>query len=368
MKTSFISSLAMQNSMRSTILKAQLEMTDLTTELTTGKHADLGVALGANTARSLDLNRDVQRLTSIISVNSIATQRLEASQLALKNMSEAANEIQKVLVPNTSAEEPTLSTVRNTITNAFNNFIGFANTSVNGEFLFSGINTDVKPVDDYFAADSKLAKAYNDELNYYMTNVVSPAVGDASQLTKDQVATFMSDMEKKFNGETKVTNPPHADLDVGTDYDFWTAFGSNSSDVNMTSRISQTEVVETSTNANSKGMRYFAFTAMTTMTFLQDNIAPEIREQVSMDAVNNIKSAIDGLNQQASKLGLSEERVSKANEALAAQKKIIETHLIDLEGIDTYEAKTRLDLLKSQIEIAYSLTARLQQMSLVNYL
>ena len=59
MKTSFISSLAMQNSMRSTILKAQLEMTNLNTELTTGKHADLGLTLGANTARSLDLNRDI---------------------------------------------------------------------------------------------------------------------------------------------------------------------------------------------------------------------------------------------------------------------------------------------------------------------
>lgn len=358
----------MQNSMRSTILKAQLEMTDLTTELTTGKHADIGVALGANTARSLDLNRDVQRITSIISVNSIATQRLEASQLALKKMSDAANDIQKVLVPNTSAEEPTLSTVRNTITNAFNNFIGFANTSVNGEFLFSGINTDVKPVDDFFAEGSTLKKAYDDELAYYMSTTLVPAVGDVADLTKDQVATFMSDMEKKFNGTVKVTNPPHSSLTAPTQYDFWTAFGSDASDVNMTSRISQTEVVETSTNSNSKGVRYFAFTAMTTLTFLQDNIAPEIREDVSMKAVNNIKSAIDGLNQQASKLGLSEERVSKANDALEAQKKIIETHLIDLEGIDTYEAKTRLDLLKSQIEIAYSLTARLQQMSLVNYL
>lgn len=35
------------------------------------------MTLGANTARSLDLNRDVDRLSSLVSVNSIATQRLK---------------------------------------------------------------------------------------------------------------------------------------------------------------------------------------------------------------------------------------------------------------------------------------------------
>ncbi|MFK0384926.1 flagellar hook-associated family protein [Rhizobium sp. RM] len=367
MKTSFISSLAMQNSMRSTILKAQLEMTNLNTELTTGKHADIGLALGANTARSLDLNRDVARLTSIASVNSIATQRLEASQAALDSMAKAAQEIQSVLVPNTSAEPPTLSTVVQTISNAFNNFTSFANTAVNGEFLFSGINTDVKPVDDYFADDSKLKAAYNVELNAFMASQ-TPAVGNIADLSKEQVSEFMTHIEGVFAGTTTVTNPPHTDLTAGQDYDFWTTYGSQASDTNMTSRITQNEVVETSTNSNSEGMRYFAMTAITSMTFLDENVDSEIREMVATQSVTNINKAISGINQQQSKLGLSESRVSKANDALAAQKKIIETHLLDLEGIDTYEAKTRLDLLQQQIEIAYSLTSRLQQMSLVNYL
>ncbi|WP_323690183.1 hypothetical protein [Rhizobium sp. AN95] len=185
MKTSFISSLAMQNSMRSTILKAQLEMTNLNTELTTGKHADLGVTLGANTARSLDLNRDVDRLSSLVSVNSIATQRLKSSQAALDGMAKAAQEIQKVLVPNTSSAAPTLATVAKTISNAFNTFTGFANTAVSGEFLFSGINTDVKPIDDYFAEGSTLKAAYEVELNAFMA-AQTPAVGNIADLSKDR--------------------------------------------------------------------------------------------------------------------------------------------------------------------------------------
>lgn len=367
MKTSFISSLAMQNSMRSTILKAQLEMTNLNTELTTGKHADLGVTLGANTARSLDLNRDVDRLSSLVSVNSIATQRLKSSQAALDGMAKAAQEIQKVLVPNTSSAAPTLATVAKTISNAFNTFTGFANTAVSGEFLFSGINTDVKPIDDYFAEGSTLKAAYEVELNAFMA-AQTPAVGNIADLSKDQAAAFMTRIEGVFNGTTPVTNPPHSDLTAGQNYDFWTTYGSKASDTNMTSRISQNEVVETSTNSNSHGMRYFAMTAMTAMTFLDDKVPSDVRELVATRSVTNIGTVISGLNQQQSQLGLSESRVSKANDSLAAQKKIIETHLLDIEGIDTYEVKTRLDLLQQQIEIAYSLTSRLQKMSLVNYL
>jgi flagellar hook-associated protein 3 FlgL len=367
MKTSFISSLAMQNSMRSTILKAQLEMTNLNTELTTGKHADLGVTLGANTARSLDLNRDVDRLSSLVSVNSIATQRLKSSQAALDGMAKAAQEIQKVLVPNTSSAAPTLATVAKTISNAFNTFTGFANTAVSGEFLFSGINTDVKPIDDYFAEGSTLKAAYEVELNAFMA-AQTPAVGNIADLSKDQAAAFMTRIEGVFNGTTPVTNPPHSDLTAGQNYDFWTTYGSKASDTNMTSRISQNEVVETSTNSNSQGMRYFAMTAMTAMTFLDEKVPSDVRELVATRSVTNIGTVISGLNQQQSQLGLSESRVSKANDSLAAQKKIIETHLLDIEGIDTYEVKTRLDLLQQQIEIAYSLTSRLQKMSLVNYL
>ena len=368
MKTSFISSLAMQNSMRSTILKAQIEMTSLNTELTTGKHADLGVTLGANTARSIDLNRDVERLSSIVSVNSLATTRLESAQAALKVMAAAGDKIQGVLGPNTSSTPPTLAVVKTTITGAFDSFISAVNTSVAGEYLFAGVNTDVKPVDDYFGENSKLKAAYDTELNYFMSSQVPP-VAKASDLNNNQAMAFMKHAEDIFSGSEKVNNPPHTSLTATPGgYDFWTTFGSSASDTNMTSRISQTEVVETSTNSNSSGIRAFAFTAMTAITFLNEDVNETVRENVATKSISTIKQAIDGLNKQASTLGLSEARVKDANTSLAAQKKIIETHLIDLEGVDTYEAKTRLDLLQQQIEIAYSLTSRLQKMSLVNYL
>ena len=43
-------------------------------------------------------------------------------------------------------------------------------------------------------------------------------------------------------------------------------------------------------------------------------------------------------------------------------------HINLLEAVDPAEASTRISLLLTQIETAYSLTARIQRLSLLNYL
>jgi len=39
-----------------------------------------------------------------------------------------------------------------------------------------------------------------------------------------------------------------------------------------------------------------------------------------------------------------------------------------VEGVDPYEASTRMNSLLAQVEASYTLTSRIQQMSLMNYL
>ena len=50
------------------------------------------------------------------------------------------------------------------------------------------------------------------------------------------------------------------------------------------------------------------------------------------------------------------------------QATLFEKHILDMEGVDPYEASTRVADLLSHIETSYALTARIQQLSLVKYL
>ncbi len=364
MKTSFISSLSIQTTMRYAVAKAQQDMVAAQQEVTTGRHADVGVALGANTSRSLDLTRDVLRIKSMLATNSLATQRLESSEEALSKMSDLGQKILDSLIGiGGSSDATNLNVARASIQSALDTFSSFANTSVNGEYLFAGINSDVKPFEDVSSPDSPVQQAFDAELTKFLAD---NAIASKSDMSPQNMTDFLDLIEAKFDGSSPLTDPPHDIATVGTD--FWTAFVSNASDENMKSRITQSEIVETSTNSNTEGMRKFVLTSLVAMEFLSSEIPDATRAEVSGRAQAYIGQAMSSLTSERARLGLSAERVKKADETLEAQKKIIDTHINDLESVDAYEASTRVKGLEALVETAYTLTARLQQLSLVNFL
>jgi flagellar hook-associated protein 3 FlgL len=369
MKTSFISSLSIQTTMRNSIAGVQREMVKANQEAVTQKHADLGVTLGANTARALDLSRDITRIESLHSTAALASQRLDSAELAMDNMNKVGLDIQSaILTLGNTADATNLSTARSAMKDALESFTLFANTSVQGEYIFAGINSDVKPMQDYFAPGSPAKAGFDTELNGWMAAQVPP-IPNVSVMTKDQMNSFLDDLEGKFNGTKPLTSPPHPAALAGQD--FWTTFFSSASDENMKSRIGPTEVIDSSTNSNSQGMRNFAFAAIVSAELLQPEVTQVAREAVSARTTTVINKAMNGvgsIKEQRTNVGIASERVSKAEERLEAQKDILTKSLGSLENVDPEEAATRLNTMKTLLETAYTVTAKIQQLSLANYL
>ena len=232
-------------------------------------------------------------------------------------------------------------------TSALSTMMDTANTMVNGEYLFSGINTDVQPLTDMTATTSATIVT---ELNTYATGL-GKAVSD---LTGAEMETFITSTVEPMFSEANWT-----DATTG-----W----SQASSQNMTSRISNSEVIESSTNANSEGMRYFALASVMTSALLDQGLSSDAMSTVSKQAISYTTKATSGLVTQASQLGLSQERVKKSNDALDAQSNIIKNKLVDLQGVDPYEASTLVKTLETQLETAYTIVSKIQQLSLVNYL
>ncbi|MGO6946568.1 flagellar hook-associated family protein [Rhizobium johnstonii] len=348
MKSSFISSSAIQNAMRLTIRQAQNQMTKATMEATTGVYADIGVSLGGNAARSVDFSREVDRIASIKSSNSLVTARMESSQLGLSKMNDVGDGLVSKLTALQGSHDPGSITVAiQSATSALSTMMDTANTMVNGEYLFSGINTDVQPLTDKTAATSAdIVTA----LNTYATGLGK----SVSDLTGTEMETFITTTVEPMFTEAAWTDP--------------TTGWSQASSQNMTSRISNSEVIESSTNANSEGMRYFALASVMTSALLGQGLSSDAMSTVSKQAISYTTKATSGLVTQASQLGLSQERVKKSNDALDAQSNIIKNKLVDLQGVDPYEASTLVKTLETQLETAYTIVSKIQQLSLVNYL
>jgi flagellar hook-associated protein 3 FlgL len=348
MKSSFISSSAIQNAMRLTIRQAQNQMTKATMEATTGVYADIGVSLGGNAAKSVDFSREVDRIASIKASNSIVTARMESSQLGLSKMKDVGDGLVSKLTALQGSKDPGSITVAiQSATSALSTMMDTANTMVNGEYLFSGINTDVQPLTDKTAATTATIVA---QLNTYATGL-GKAVKD---LTGAEMTTFITTQVEPMFSQAAWTDP--------------TTGWSQASSQNMTSRISNSEVVESSTNANSEGMRYFALASVMTSALFGQNLSSDAMTAVSSKAITYTTKATSGLVTQASQIGLSQERVKKSNDALDAQSNIIKNKLVDLQGVDPYEASTLVKTLETQLETAYTIVSKIQQLSLVNYL
>ncbi|MDV4153214.1 MULTISPECIES: flagellar hook-associated family protein [Rhizobium] len=348
MKSSFISSSAIQNAMRLTIRQAQNQMTKATMEATTGVYADIGISLGGNAARSVDFSREVDRIDSIKSSNSLVTARMESSQLGLSKMKDVGDGLVSKLTALQGSHDPGSITVAiQSATSALSTMMDTANTMVNGEYLFSGINTDVQPLTDKTTATSA---AIVTQLNTYATGL-GKAVSD---LTGAEMSTFITTTVEPMFSQAAWTDP--------------TTGWSQASSQNMTSRISNSEVIESSTNANSEGMRYFALASVMTSALLGQGLSSDAMSTVSKQAISYTTKATSGLVTQASQLGLSQERVKKSNDALDAQSNIIKNKLVDLQGVDPYEASTLVKTLETQLETAYTIVSKIQQLSLVNYL
>ncbi|MBB6507713.1 MULTISPECIES: flagellar hook-associated family protein [Rhizobium/Agrobacterium group] len=342
MKTTSISTLSVSQTMQLTVQNSQTEIAKLQKESVNGTYADTGLELGTRTSASLDYGRESSRLQAIIDSNSLTNQRMDSSQLAMEQMSDSGQTLLDSLVAlSGSSDKTSLQVSADTATSVLENFVSYANVSVNGEYLFSGINTDAAPLDDSFITD--LTDDFNTQFSSFMS---ANGISSASDISSSQMATFLDDYTSSF------------------DWSGWT----NASDTKMTGRVSTSETVTTSTSLNADGFKNLVLGSLITSQLATAGLSADALNKVNATVTNLAGLSVSGIDAERSSMGLSQERVEKANTAMSAQMDIINTQLTDLVGVDTYDASVRLNTLLTQVETSYTITSKIQGLSLVNYL
>src|SRR5690606_17212419 len=104
-------------------------------EVATGKVADTGLALGAQTAQVISFTRDFDRLNGIVDSNALVSSRLSATQLALGKLTSTAQDFLSTLTTSASGDAEG-SLTRASAATALEQLTSILNTSQNGEYLF----------------------------------------------------------------------------------------------------------------------------------------------------------------------------------------------------------------------------------------
>jgi flagellar hook-associated protein 3 FlgL len=348
MKATSVSSAALSNAMRYSQMRMQSDLVKAQKEASTGTVADIGLALGGRTAQAVTFSRDLDRLNVIIDSNALVAARLSSTQKSLGQLSSVAQDFLSSLTSAASGDSSSILT-QSAGKAAMQQLTSILNTSVNGEYLFAGTNTDVKPVDDFTAAGSPAKAAFDASfLTHFGFTQNDPA---AANITAAQMDSFItSDVEPQFLGSG------------------WQGTWSNATDQQIVSRIALNETTQTSVSANDDGIQKLAMAAAMVTGLLSSNISQAAKNSVINRSETLVGEALAGLGQLQSETGIVQKRVSDASDRMTTQVDLFERHIVDLEGVDPTEAATRVADLTTHIETSFALTARLQQLSLLNYL
>lgn len=345
MRTTWISTASLMNTPRAGVQRMQSEMMRLSKEMSTGRMSDVGLNFGAATGRNVTLHVDLDSLGSLIDSAKGGSTRLDLTQSALDVIRDDASSFMEALLA-AGDSASSAATLKLSAKAGLAAFVSSVNASNGHEYLFGGINNAIAPLQEYAGGPAKTAldAAF---LAKFGVSQDDPAVADIDAV--DMTDFLANEFPALF-----------ADPD-------WGATWSSASDTPLATRLGANQAVDTSVSANQPAMRKLAMVYSMVSELGIDKLGAAARQAVIDTARSLTGEAIGDLVNLQADVGANQNGLKDAIDRLTLEKDITERHLSSLESVDVAEAKVHFDTLSTEIEMSYSLTARLLRMSLLNY-
>jgi flagellar hook-associated protein 3 FlgL len=349
MKAVSISTFSLFNAARSAIARNQSRLADIGVEVSTGRHADVGRSLGIETARDLDMRGSIADLESLQASNGIVATRLGQTQTALTAIADLADGfMQTVMTASQASGNGEL--LKSDAKSRLASLGELLSTTSNGAFVFGGTNVSTPPLNDYFAVPSTAGKAAVDGA-FTATFGIAPSDPGVAGITAPQMKSYL--------------DGAFASLfqDPG-----WQSNFSNANDSAMIDRVSLGETVETSSSANIKGVRDFVMALTAAIDSGGSQLNAEAFAELTKKLTQVTGTVAGNVASAQAELGISQERLAKANDRMVMQQSYLERRIGEIESVDIAKASIDLNTVSTQLQASYAVTTRIHDMSLLNYL
>lgn len=346
MKVSHVSSHWISQSLRHRLSDLQLQLNKASTEVSTGKFADAGLELGEKSSSLVSVSSKVDQLEAITQTNKLASNRLGVIQQNLQLIDSVGSELfATIATANASGADPQLAVDAANI--ALQRTTDLLNTTYDGVYVFAGQNTSNPPIAQYEggAAQTAFANAFVTHFGFAQT---APA---AQNISAAAMTTFLDTVvEPMFTGAA------------------WNTDWSSATDEGMISRISENQLVETSSSVNEMGLRNQIMAGVVSSELFGSNLNKSALDSVTQFSLDKLGTAAGQISTLQGRIGFVEQRVSDSSEQIQLQRDQFILQAGDLENVDPFEATTRAQFLLTQIEMSYSITSRINNLSLMRFI
>lgn len=312
-------------------LKADLER--LSTELTTGRVFDVAARVSGDLVPLAGINTSLSRLDGYASVTAETGVFAGVLQTALQTIDELSSDLASTLI--TAASTAQSAQIDGAAADAFQKFqsaISVLNTRFGDRTIFAGVGTTGPAVAGG-------------------TGILAAIEGGLAGLTSAAAV------------EAAVS----AWFDLPAGYSDTAYLGGT---VQSAVAIAPGETTSIDVTANDPALRStlkgLAMAALLDRGVLAGN--PEARRDLARRAGLNLLESQSGRVQLSARLGRAEAQIEAASARNSAESTALQIARAGLLAADPYETATKLQETQTQLEMIYSITARMTRLSLVDYL
>jgi len=322
--------------LRRSIAEQDAQVQKAQKEVATGLREDVYADTGFRAAQSLDLRNRMARVEQYHTSNSLLNGKLDIVSGQMAAIRGKGNDLMTMMVAFGSGRQG-LETLQPEAISTFNAINSMLNTTYAGEYIFSGIGSN------------KISQTLD------LSGFPSFSFDGTTALT--DIDQALADLDSFFglNGVA----PSATGYDSQQDY----------SGTVQTANLDETSTLHLGLTAKDeaikqifKGIVMFAATDAT-------KIGDDVAYQKWLDeAIGAIQKGTSVLERHEANLGNQQSLIKDTVARQANLKTIYNNRIVDIEGVDPYEAGLRMESMTKQLETSYAVTARLKNLSLLNYL
>lgn len=348
-----ISTLSFNTSTRVSLQRLQSQVNDATQELNSGRHLDIGKTLGRLTGSAVSARAQENSFKEQQTSNGLIVTRLKNIDASLATISEGAESLANNLIGISVATN--FDTLVNEAQSNLQTLTGALNATGDGQYLFGGDNTDAAPI------TTTATTTRNTQIATQFSAFVLASTGgtDASLVSGQNMAAYLAD------GYVDTAASPNVTYKFSDNYPSnWTQASSGT----IESRISKTETVASSVSANAAAFSDVS-QAYTMIASLGIGTLNDAARQAVIDKASTLlKGGGDKITTLRADVGTKLGRIEGANAELKRQQDIMSATVAGLEEVDITEVSLRVNALSTQLQAAYSVTGKIQGLSILDYI
>jgi flagellar hook-associated protein 3 FlgL len=343
---------------RDTVADIQQRLDRAGQEMSTGRKADVYAALGLRAGELLTVRSSAASNENFLVGNRLIANKLDLTAASLSGVRDTLQDFLNIAIANRASPGPTVATVAQSARAAYGQVVAQLNAVYQGAHLFSGTQSARTPLQTWDQVNATTGLAPSDVL----ANIVGAQITDATD-AQAKLAT-VRDVFTSTNAAAPQTNF-EATFFNGTPL----LDGAGDPSPRMTGRIDDATVLIYGVQANdppfAQALQGLAMLASIDPVTITDRDAYRVWVD---EAVRSVLDGVEGIIGIEARLGTQQRTVQETILRQEDLADVYEKSIDTLQGVDPFEAATKVTQLSTQLEAAYAVTARISRLTFLNYL